>query len=173
MKKKISRGEPPTLPLHLRVVDALGVKSPFSCSTCWRWARSTFPRLPMFVVGIFVIVRRYGVSLGPLVVVRRYASSLVVTGPYSSSLGPLVIVGPSSSSLVTWPVLVVVGGPIRRRRWVVVRAYSSSLECRRALHRVSSSSGCPTLRRWVRVPPCWRHSRGHGWGGLLVSYSMC
>jgi hypothetical protein len=81
----------------------------------------------------------------------------IVTGPYSSSLGPLVIVGPSSSSLVTWPVLIIVGGPIRRRHWVVVRAYSLSLECRWALHRVSSSLSCPTLRRWVLVPPCVIH----------------
>src|SRR5258708_4384501 len=50
----------------------------------------------------------------------------VVTGSYSSSLGPLVIIGPSSSSLVTWPVLVVVGGPIRRRCWIVVRACKSA-----------------------------------------------
>ena len=97
----------------------------------------------------------------------------VVTDLYSSLLGPLVIIGPSSSSLVTWPVLVIIGRPIHRRHWVMVRAYSSSLECCQALHQVSLLLGCPTLHCWVLVPPCWHHLHGHGWGGLLVSYSMC
>jgi len=86
------------LPLHLRVVDgvvdALGVKSPFSCSTCWRWARSTFPRLHTFVVGIFVIVRRYASSSGcrwaHLSSFGAMRRRWVVTGPYSSLLGLLV-----------------------------------------------------------------------------------
>ena len=27
-------------------------------------------------------------------------------------------------------------------------------------------------RRWVLVPSCWRHSRDHGGGGLVVFYSI-
>ena len=63
-----------------------------------------------------------GASLCPLVVVRRYASS---SGQ------------PLHCWVVTWPVLIVIGGPIRRRR-VAVRA----LERRRALHVFIGSHCC-------------------------------
>ena len=76
------------------MVDALGVKSPFSCSTCWRWARSTFLRLHTFIVGIFVIIRCYASSLGCRWAHLSSFSAMrhrwVVTGPYSSLLGLLV-----------------------------------------------------------------------------------
>jgi hypothetical protein len=125
-----------------------------------------------------------GASLGPPAVVRRYACRrLVVTGPYSSSLvGPLVVVRRYASSsghprrrwVVTWPVLVVVGGPIHRR-WVVegILIVVGTLLGPTCVHWVSSLLDCPTLRRWVLVPSCWRHSRDHGGGGVVVSYSIC
>jgi len=74
----------------------------------------------------------------------------------------ILIVGPSSSLghphrwVVTWPILVVVGGPIHHHR-VAVRAYSSSLE-RHRVRLIFIGSRCPTLRRWVLIPSCWRHS---------------
>ena len=65
--------------------------------------------------------------MGLLVIFRRHASSLWRRWAHLSSFGAI-----HRRWVVTWPVLVVVGGPISRR-WVAVRAYSSSLERRRAL----------------------------------------
>ena len=121
-------------------------------------------------MGLLIIVRCYASSLG-----RRWTHlSLfgtmhrcwIVTALYSSSMvGQLVVIRchaslsghPRRRWVVTWPILVVVGGPIHRH-WVAVRAYSSSLERHRA-RLVFIGSRCPTLRRWVLVPSCWRHSR--------------
>ena len=115
-----------------------------------------------------------GASLGPLVVVRRYA------GPTCHRW---------SLYVVHWPVLIVAGGPTCRRSALCVVvgpsflslgyhltrtrrhwwAHSLSLGCGQGLlivvgtspgptrfHWVSSSLGCPTLRRWALVPMCWR-----------------
>ena len=106
-----------------------------------------------------------GASLGPLSLFGAMCRCWIVTASYSSSLvGPLVIIQRHASSsghphrrwVVTWPVLVVIGGPIHHHR-VAVRAYSSSLE-RHQVRLVFIGSRCPTLRRWVLVPSCWRHS---------------
>jgi hypothetical protein len=211
VKNKNKNWEETTLPLHLHVVDALGVKSPFACSTYWWWACSTFLQLHMFGVGLLVIIWCYAsslgchwaylLSLGPprcrwdcLVVVGTTSLLLgppcchwwahlssfsakrcwVVKGPYLSLLGAhlslfsamrqrraiLVII---RLSLDTWPILVIVDGPIHH--WgVTVRAYSLSLEHHQALLIFTGSH-----HRSVLVPSCWHHSRGHGGGGLVVN----
>jgi len=67
--------ETPTLPLHLQVINAWGVKCP--CSKYWRWACSTFPQLRKFVVGLLVMVRRGVVGL----TCRHWARLVIVGGP--------------------------------------------------------------------------------------------
>ena len=102
----------------------------------------------MFVVGLFIIFQCYALSLG-----HHWALLAIVTSPYSSSLvGPFVIIQqhvwllghPCCHWIVTWPVLIVIGGPIGCH-WVELRAYSLSLECCQAHFHWVSLLDCPTL----------------------------
>jgi hypothetical protein len=77
-------------------------------------------------VGLLVNFWCYVLSLG-----HRWALIAIVAGP-TQACRHLALCIVHHRWVVTWPVLVVIGGPISRR-WVTVRAYSLSLECRRAL----------------------------------------